>query len=99
MIDLYKFKKRWYDENYDFGRSLGYPECCVQEFCDQPPELMQATIPTKSDRLRFKAAHVNGEYTGFIPCKEHAKQVLSGEITLQSLIKNRDEKFPPFPNV
>lgn len=89
--------KKWYDINAPYGKLLGYPDCCIKAFCDQPPQLLKITRLTDDDRMRFDAAHINGEYTGFIPCAEHARQVKTGDITLQSLIKNRSDEFPEFP--
>ena len=96
--NLQKLKDDWFSENAPFGKQLGYPDCCIKEFCDQPPALLNNSKPTKEDQRRFKAAHLNGKFTGFIPCKEHAKQIITGKITLMSLIKNRSSEFGIFPN-
>ena len=96
--NLQKLKDDWFSENAPFGKQLGYPDCCMKEFCDQPPALLNNSKPTKEDQRRFKAAHLNGKFTGFIPCKEHAKQIITGKITLMSLIKNRSSEFGIFPN-
>jgi len=77
------------------GRELGYPECCIKEFCDLPPELMTGNPPRKVKQC-FRAAHIEGKYTGFIPCNIHAKQILNGEIQLTDLIKDR-VIYPDFP--
>lgn len=90
-------KDDWFKENAPFGKELGYPECCIKEFCEQPPELLKGN-PTQDDLIRYETACVNGTFTGFIPCKEHAKQIVDGKITLQSLIQNRNKDFKPFPN-
>lgn len=97
------FIKKWTEENKPIGEMLGYPDCCIKEFCQQPPQLMKGN-PTKDDIMRYKAGCINGVFTGFIPCAEHAKQILQGKITLESLIdkekrSNNDEYFiPDFPN-
>ncbi len=93
------WQNRWFKINAPYGKKLGYPDCCIKAFCDQPPELLKITGANDKDRLRYKAACINGEYTGFIPCYEHAKRIMDGEITLESLIKNRSEEFEPFPNL
>jgi hypothetical protein len=99
MKTLEQHKKDWYEENYPLGRDLGYPDCCIKEFCDQPPALLrQRKKPTKDDQRRYKAGCINGEFTGFIPCAFHAREIVMGKITLESLIKNRHEMFPPFPH-
>ncbi len=90
--------KQWTDENSPLGKELGYPDCCIKEFCEQPPVLLNHSKPTKDDKRRYKAGCINGQFTGFIPCKEHAKQIVMGKITLKSLIENRNPKFLPFPN-
>lgn len=95
--------RKWTEENKPIGEALGYPSCCVLEFCKQPPQLLKGK-PTKDDKRRLKASYVNGFYTGFIPCAKHAKQIVKGTITLESLIdkekrQNNDEYcIPAFPN-
>ena len=91
--------EKWYRENLPSGRALGYPECCIRAFGNQPPESMKGK-PTKDDKRRYKAGCINGVFTGFIPCSEHAKQIVQGKITLQSLIDygKRDLFIPKFPN-
>lgn len=88
----------WREENEELGQLLGYPQCCIDAFCQQPPLLMQIMGTDHSDELRYDASHINGVYTGFIPCIEHAKQVLSGEVQLSDLIDNRSSDFEAFPN-
>ncbi len=87
--------EKWKEENEPLGLDLGYPQCCVDEFCAQPPQSFKGN-PSKDDHRRYKAGCLKGEFTGFIPCKEHAKQIVQGKITLHSLIKNRSLLFPPF---
>jgi len=48
-------------------------------------------------KLRYDMSKVNGEYSGFIPCLMHAKQIARKKITLESLIKDRDASAQPFP--
>jgi len=98
MKHIDQLKARWRTENEPLGKRLGYPQCCIDAFCKQPPELMAVTPVTKTDKRRFKAAHINGTFTGFIPCGELAEKILRGEINLADLIKDRDTGYPPFPN-
>lgn len=93
-----KLQQDWYNENAPLGRELGYPECCIKAFCDQPPEVLNQCKLTDYDRRRYKAGCINGVFTGFIPCTHHANEILSGRITVYSLIKNRNPKFLPFPH-
>lgn len=97
--DLKRLQEQWLKINEPIGKQLGYPDCCIKEFCDQPPELLKNGTPTKDDKRRFKAACINGEFTGFIPCKNHAKEIIAGTITLSDLIKDRDKDLPIFPHV
>lgn len=95
---LNKSIAEWYKENYPLGKALGYPDCCINAFCNDSPEALKVKKRNGTERIRYDASFINGQYTGFIPCVHHAKQIVNGEITLQSLIKNRDNNFPPFPN-
>lgn len=95
--NLKKYQQDWYEENAPLGHGLGYPECCIKAFCNQPPQLLEILGVNDNDRLRYKAACIDGKFTGFIPCTIHAKEILSGKITLVSLLKNRKSHFPEFP--
>jgi hypothetical protein len=96
--------QKWTEINKPIGEMLGYPECCIRAFCEQPPELLQNSAPTPDDDDRLTASYIDGAYTGFFPCITHAKKILSGEITLISLIdhdkRNNNEEYfiPPFPH-
>ncbi len=92
-----QLKQQWYNENAPLGRELGYPECCIKEFCDQPPEILKHQKASKDDMRRYKAGCINGQFTGFVPCAAHAKEITTGRITLQSLIKDRSILFRRFP--
>lgn len=91
--------KTWREENYPIGKRFGYPDCCIEEFCQLTPEEMREKKPNKEDVMRFEAAHLGGRWTGFIPCKKHAKQIMDGETRLADLInyKERDSSFGAFP--
>lgn len=97
MQNLKQLQEEWFEENAPYGKELGYPDCCIKEFCDQPPELLKKIHPSKNDVLRYKAGCINGKFTGFIPCVRHAKEIIAGKIILASLITNRNQIFPPFP--
>ena len=98
MKTLKEFQEEWFEENAPFGRELGYPECCIKAFCDQPPALLKNSVATIDDKWRYVAGFKNGKFTGFIPCSFHAQQITMGKIKLESLITNRNKDFPPFPN-
>lgn len=96
--NLEKHIKEWTEENTPLGKELGYPDCCIKEFCNQPPVLLRNSKPTKDDQRRYKAGCINGVFTGFIPCKMHAREIVMGKIKLENLINNRSNDFPNFPN-
>lgn len=100
-LTLRKHRKRWYNENAQFGIELGYPKCCVDAFCFDCPEALEIFrhVPTHKENieLRYKAGLIENEYIGFIPCIEHANKILAGETTVQNLIQNRNKDFPEFP--
>lgn len=89
--------REWHEINVPVGRKFGYPECCIKEFCEQPPEMLKNRQPTMEDQVRLNAAYMDGNYTGFIPCYAHAKEIKYGKLTLDSLITNRDKDLFPFP--
>lgn len=98
FIWLKSKQRSWYKINAPLGRELGYPECCIKAFCNQPPELMKLVGARQSDYERYEAALIDGQYSGFIPCHKCATKVLSGEIKLHDLVKNRSAEMPPFPH-
>lgn len=69
------------------GSFYGYPECCINDFVKRFKEGDHASL------LQLKVS----EYTGFIPCPAHAKEIKNGTITLEGLITNRKCKHN-FPN-
>lgn len=81
----------------DLGKELGYPTCCIKEFIYSQKRFDSGKGATRKDKARVKAAHINGEFTGFIPCFEHAKKINNGNLKLEEIIKERKEGFPPFP--
>ena len=85
-INLYKMERNsiWQSN----GITFGYPQCCIDSFC-KTHGFMNA------DENQRTVAQ-NG--FGFIPCATHAKQILNNEITIESLIKNRDPEINDFPN-
>lgn len=78
------------------GKAYGYPECCIDAFCKQTPGALGNKKPDANDRLRYAMGHVNGKFSGFVPCLHHARQIMLGKIKLQDLIKNRTVRMP-FP--
>lgn len=69
------------------GKVFGYPQCCIDSFCK--------TFGFMGADENQREVAQNG--FGFIPCPKHAKQILDKEITIESLIKDRDASLPPFP--
>lgn len=84
--ELFRIKAKQAEKVWEYnGMLLGYPDCCIKSFCTQLP----------SERTLYQKATT---IEGFIPCIEHAKQIVSGKITTKDIIKNRLPSFAPFPN-
>lgn len=82
------------------GEKYGYPECCISEFCKATPSKLQSGqgINRHEAELRYKAGCINGQFSGFIPCIKHAKEIIDKKITLESLINRQTRSVPmPFP--
>lgn len=58
------------------GRYFGYPECCICAFVD--------TLGA----MGASRARVGATTQGFVPCEEHARQILGGA-SVESLLRNR----------
>lgn len=71
------------------GVYFGYPECCIKAY--------DKVLASGGRRTPEQANPKVHKGTGFIPCPNHAKQILEGEITLESLINDRRCALP-FPN-
>jgi hypothetical protein len=67
------------DINYwkENGKYFGYPQCCIDEFCNRD-----------SLELSVEQESVIDNH-GFIPCQEHSVMILQGKTTLKDLITNR----------
>ena len=89
--------EEWWNQNYPLGKELGYPDCCITAFCNQPPALLNGNA-TDDDISRFQAGLIDGVFSGFIPCITHARMILSGQITIFDLVTNRNPYFKPFPD-
>jgi len=63
------------------GKYYGYPQCCIDAFCNR---IDLNLTPAQEQVL---------DNHGFIPCHDHALMVVKGEVTLESLIKNRECQY------
>lgn len=79
------------------GKMYGYPDCCIKAFIKHTPSYLKRNDPTSDNRMQYEASFHKGEYSGFIPCPKHAKMILNGEISLESLIQNRHSSLQKFP--
>ncbi len=70
--------------NQVYGEWFGYPKCCIHYF--------------DSGEVITEDQYMAANYTGFVPCPDHAKQVLKGDVKLEDLIKSRKCEVP-FPGV
>lgn len=91
--------KEFINSSLNSGKKYGYPICCINAFVAQPPSQLKLSGNKKDNELRFKMGHLNGTFTGFIPCLIHAKQIQAGKIKLVDLIDEQERTVPaPFPN-
>ena len=72
------------------GIFYGYPQCCIEAFCRL--DHIQEESKTGSKAL----ASLMGKSTGFIPCRQCAEKLQTGELKLQDLISERKSELP-FP--
>ena len=81
-IEKEKALKAHADLAYSLGIYFGYPKCCITQFCS---EIINERDPSER----------NIDGSGFIPCREHYLEIISGDIKLIDLIKNRvcNDKF------
>lgn len=59
------------------GKYYGYPQCCIDAFCDR----IDLNITPAQEQVI--------DNHGFIPCHDHALMIISGKATLESIIENR----------
>ena len=61
------------------GEYFGYPKCCVRSF------LRYMSGTSKRDPIQVQASHPEG----FVPCKMHAKVILTKKVKVMDLLENR----------
>lgn len=72
----------------EVGKYFGYPICCITSF---------ENIQNNAGRRTAEQAYLTAiQGTGFTPCPKHAKEIVEGKITIESLIINRMCPLP-FP--
>jgi hypothetical protein len=76
------------------GIFYGYPQCCIEAFCRL--DHIKEESKTGSKAL----ASLMGKNTGFIPCRQCAEKISTGELKLQDLISGRKSPtaFPKCSN-
>lgn len=80
------------DGNFQqMGNYFGYPQCCIDNF-KQRAEIIRETQNYHSTDNQSKVS-----VGGFVPCEMHADQIANGEITIESLITERECEHT-FPN-
>lgn len=77
------------------GRFFGYPECCIDEF--EARIILAEVNGGKYEKSYAEISGCSSHGTGFIPCKNHTDQILSGELRVEDIIKNRICSTP-FPD-
>jgi hypothetical protein len=67
------------------GKFYGYPQCCIDEFVNHfGPFFLRPEEVQKTAQ------------DGFLPCRNHAKEILSGKVKIEDIIKDRicSKPFP-----
>ena len=75
-----------YKPFYNTGNYYGYPKCCIDNFVHNFP-------------LHFKQRPEEQQKTaknGFIPCSNHANQILAGKIKIEDVILPTRKESRPF---
>lgn len=73
------------------GMYFGYPQCCIDAFASA----VHSGGMLPSYRTRSKE-QIDAAQHGFIPCLQHARQILAKEITLAELILPSRQHPTPF---
>ena len=84
------------------GEYFGYPPCCIAQFVELQNGILEQNMLENSnvrdvfEILEKYSICYQVEQGGFIPCFNHAEQILSKKVQLSDLIRNRKCKTP-FP--
>jgi hypothetical protein len=76
---------------YEFGKYLGYPDCCIADFLDRWVNDKETT--SIQNTISYKTG-----YTGFVPCDACCDKIARKETTISGLITNR-RHHEPFPKL
>ena len=68
-----------------YGKYFGYPECCIQDFIQF--YLKEKLRTDEQEKVKC---------FGFIPCHQHALDILTGKITLEAIILSSRQHHKPF---
>lgn len=71
---------------YEMGSYYGYPKCCINSF----------VLKTHNEQETKPIQEAAGRYSGYIPCVKCSKHIITKNLSLNDLIKNRTCKntFP-----
>ena len=72
------------------GKFYGYPQCCIDEFIEHKH------LKGDQEALMARIKEAGLYNCGFVPCEAHLQKLIDGEISVKSLIKDRQCKNP-FP--
>ena len=73
----------WKDYIHLKGQYFGYPNCCITAFAND----------LTNNKHISSIRKIAGSHTGFIPCHNHAIQILTQKISINNLITNRQCKL------
>lgn len=79
------------------GKKYGYPQCCIDYFVKTCTDKVKSHKDQLIAGQCMRAAYINGNYSGYIPCPAHLEALLYSDAKLEDFIKDRDSSLAPFP--
>ena len=69
------------------GNYYGYPECCVANFIEYFTMKFDIRFPEQKQKCNTRLPEqIQAAKNGFVPCPEHARQILEKKLKIEDLI-------------
>ena len=65
VIQTQNHLQEWTEQNEPIGKMLGYPQCCIDQFCSQPPAALKHHGAGRVDK--------NVKKSGVAPAQKHCQ--------------------------
>ena len=76
------------------GKYAGYPECCINSFCNG----CTAQHVSKNQFIAMKLINMTSRFSGYIPCKECSIKILNKEYICLTDIFDMEIRKLPLPD-